>query len=128
MLFKRERYLIMDMNEYQEKAKSTAVYPRRFYQVEDSVLGIDTGIMYNALNLASEAGEVSGKIAKAIRKDEPVDFYIDDIVDEIGDTLYHVAMLAYELGYTLDYIAQRNVDKLADRMQRNVIIGEGDKR
>jgi NTP pyrophosphatase (non-canonical NTP hydrolase) len=118
----------MDMNEYQKKAKSTAVYPRRYYQSEDSVLGIDTGIMYNALNLASEAGEVAGKIGKAIRKDQPVDFFMDDIVDEIGDTLYHVAMLAYELGYSLEHIAQRNVDKLADRMQRNVIIGEGDKR
>jgi NTP pyrophosphatase (non-canonical NTP hydrolase) len=118
----------MDMNEYQEKANSTAVYPRRYYQSEDSVLGIDTGIMYNALNLASEAGEVAGKIGKAIRKDEPVDFYIDDIVDEIGDTLYHVAMLAYEMGYSLEHIADKNVKKLQDRMQRNVIIGEGDKR
>jgi NTP pyrophosphatase (non-canonical NTP hydrolase) len=118
----------MDMNEYQEKAKETAVYPRRFYQVEDSVLGIDTGIMYNALNLASEAGEITGKIAKAIRKDQPVDFYIDDIADELGDCLWNISMLAYEMGYSLEHIADKNVKKLQDRMQRNVIIGEGDKR
>jgi NTP pyrophosphatase (non-canonical NTP hydrolase) len=116
----------MELNEYQELAKETIVYPQR--TLSDSSMGAsyETGVLYNALNLASEAGEVAGKVGKAIRKDTEVPE--ETVIDEIGDVLYHVATLAYELGYSLEDVAQRNVDKLKSRQARGVLIGEGDNR
>jgi hypothetical protein len=39
-----------------------------------------------------------------------------------------VAILAFELDYTLEEIMQMNLDKLASRQQRGVISGSGDNR
>jgi NTP pyrophosphatase (non-canonical NTP hydrolase) len=47
---------------------------------------------------------------------------------ELGDVLWYVAQLASELGFSLDEIAQANLDKLASRAARNVIAGSGDHR
>ena len=47
---------------------------------------------------------------------------------ELGDVLWYVSQAAYELGYTLQDIAQENIFKLADRAQRKVLNGEGDER
>jgi hypothetical protein len=46
----------MDFNEYQKKAKETAVYPR-----------IGSNYMYPLLGLVGEAGEVAEKISKIMR-------------------------------------------------------------
>jgi NTP pyrophosphatase (non-canonical NTP hydrolase) len=116
----------MKLNDYQEAAKKTIVYPQRTLANNSMATGYETGVLYNALNLASEAGEVAGKVGKAIRKDTEVPE--ETVIDEIGDVLYHVAVLSYELGYTLEEVAQRNVDKLKSRQARGVLIGEGDNR
>jgi hypothetical protein len=39
-----------------------------------------------------------------------------------------ICALAYSIDYTLETVAQRNLDKLADRAARGVIGGEGDER
>jgi NTP pyrophosphatase (non-canonical NTP hydrolase) len=116
----------MEMNKYQEMAKATIVYPQRTLSDHSMGASYETGVLYNALNLVSEAGEVAGKVGKAIRKD--VEVPGETVINEIGDVLYHVATLAYELGYTLEEVAQRNVDKLKSRQARGVLIGEGDTR
>jgi NTP pyrophosphatase (non-canonical NTP hydrolase) len=103
----------MKMNDYQEKAKATIVYPQRTLSDSSMGTGYETGVLYNALNLASEAGEVAGLVAKAIRKDAEVP--ADKVKDELSDVLWEVSVLAYELGYTLEELAQHNINKLQAR-------------
>ena len=50
------------------------------------------------------------------------------MIAELGDVLWYVAAVAKEIGMDLDWIAQKNLDKLESRAQRGVIKGEGDKR
>lgn len=110
----------MDFTSYQASAAETAIYPT------EGMLGI----LYTGLGLANEAGEVAGKIKKMLR-DEGATLTLarrEQIAAEIGDVLWYCAMLAYELGVPLRDIAEQNIAKLADRAERNVLGGDGDKR
>lgn len=101
--------------------------------------------MYPVLGLAEETGEVCGKIAKFIRKNDGINpfqsidqleharreanaEFIDAIEKELGDVCWMVAALATELGLSLDRIMEKNIEKLVDRKERGVIVGEGDNR
>ena len=106
----------MNFNEYQKLARSTAVYPEEYK------------VVYPALGLCGEAGEVADKIKKTVRGDTPLDEVTGDIAMELGDVLWYVAVLADDLGITLDQIANWNVDKLQRRMKSNKIKGDGDNR
>ncbi len=107
----------MKLNEYQEAARKTANYR------------IDDIIIYPALGLASEAGEVAGKVKKVLRDfNGNFNSQKHKIADELGDVLWYVAVLAEDIGYTLEEIAQMNIDKLASRQERNQIHGSGDER
>lgn len=98
---------------------------------------------YLLFGLVAEVGELADKVAKAKRKDiitisgnyilpneSAKDFndFVNGFVKELGDVLWFVALIAKQAGLTLDEVAQLNLDKLADRAKRNVIIGEGDNR
>ncbi len=98
-------------NEYQEKCKSTAIYPKK------------DAIAYLSLGLVSEAGEVAGKVKKQIR-----DGTVSNVASEIGDVLWYAARLADELDLSLAEIAEENMMKLLDRKARGVIGGSGDNR
>ena len=108
----------MTLNEYQEHALETAIYPA------------ESRIIYPTLGLTGEAGEVADKVKKIIR-DNHKEFTAEkkaDIMKEIGDVLWYCATLSHDLGYTLDEVAQTNVDKLRSRMERSKITGSGDNR
>ena len=108
----------MRMDEYQAAARQTAIYGERFKGV------------YPALGLASEAGEVAGKVKKVLR-DQEGEFdpsSIEAIADELGDVLWYVAVLASDLGLSLDKIASENLGKLRSRQARGRLSGEGDRR
>jgi NTP pyrophosphatase (non-canonical NTP hydrolase) len=108
----------MDLNEYQQAAQRTAIYPDHHR------------VLYPALGLASEAGEVAGKIKKVLR-DRDGDFDrapVEAIKDELGDVLWYVAALAGDLGLSLEAIAAANLDKLASRQERGRLGGGGDRR
>ena len=109
----------MNLNDYQLSALTTAVYPDR-----------GNNFAYPALGLAGEAGEVADKLKKVIRDDSGVltDPVRDAVAKELGDVLWYVAVLAAEIDYDLNDIAQINVNKLASRHQRGVITGSGDNR
>ena len=107
----------MNFNEYQEMAKTTAIYDKK------------QQILYPALGLAGEAGEVANKVKKLIRDGyEKNKDYRTEISAEIGDVLWYCAVLADDIGCDLQTIANNNLVKLKDRMDRGVIGGNGDNR
>ncbi len=108
----------MTFDFYEKKALETAVY------------GAGNEIIYPALGLANEAGEVLGKIKKVLR-DNNGEFSGDkkkQIADEVGDVLWYIAAMANDLGISMEEIALSNLVKLKDRQERNVIQGSGDNR
>jgi NTP pyrophosphatase (non-canonical NTP hydrolase) len=113
----------MNFNEYQSIATETVEYPEA-----------GNNIVYPALGLAGEAGEVAEKVKKLWRNAgmmSSVGFSIAghiDMVKELGDVLWYLAACATEMNVTLDEIAELNLLKLKDRKQRNVIKSEGDNR
>lgn len=106
------------LNEYQDMAIETAIY------------GAGHKIVYPALGLAGEAGEVANKVKKVLRDKDGVftEEAKREIAFEIGDALWYCAALARDLGYTLEEIARSNIEKLNSRKDRNVISGSGDNR
>lgn len=109
----------MTLNEYQNMAKETAIYPT-----------LGHPIVYPALGLAGEAGEVAEKVKKLCRDDNCVltDVKKTELMKEAGDVLWYLAAIATELGVTLQDIAWMNIDKLQSRKERNTIGGNGDNR
>ena len=109
----------MDLNDYQNKARSTAIYPN-----------IGDNAIYPTLGLVGEAGEVAEKMKKVIRDNNGVltETKKMEVAKELGDVLWYIANLSSELGFDLATIAQMNIDKLNSRKERNVLTGSGDNR
>ena len=109
----------MEFNEYQSKSRKTAKYP-----------AIGHPVIYPALGLVNEAGEVAGKIKKIFRdKDGEIsEESRAALKDELGDVLWYLAQIATELNLSLDEIAEHNIAKLYDRLERDKIRGDGDDR
>lgn len=122
----------MEINDYQDRAMKTCM----------STCENDA---YMLSNLVGEVGEFSSKIAKAIRKgwmdftpqnnllfngatDTEREELLAGLMGEAGDILWQLAGLCYTFGWTLEEVAQANLDKLASRAQRGVIDGSGDNR
>jgi len=116
--FLKEKYSMSDFNAYQRSAASTAIYPDQHK------------ILYPALGLAGEAGEVANKVKKLIRDgpDNRPDTWREDIASEIGDVLWYCAALATDLNLTLGMIAAQNENKLSKRKHNGTIGGSGDTR
>ena len=116
--FLKEKYSMSDFNSYQRNASRTAIYPDQHK------------IIYPALGLAGEAGEVANKVKKLIRDgpDNRPDTWREDIASEIGDVLWYCAALATDLNLTLGMIAAQNETKLADRKNAGTLSGSGDNR
>lgn len=112
----------MKLNDYQEQTWKTAKYP---HAGEGDIVAL----AYVALGLG-EAGEVQGKVKKILRDDNGVISEAARIAvgKELGDLLWYVARTASETGLTLEHVAQMNLNKLADRLERGVIGGSGDER
>ena len=107
----------MDFDDYQKKSRKTAGYP-----------AIGHPVIYPTLGLVNEAGEVAGKIKKVFRDKEGE---INEetraaLKAELGDVLWYIAQVATELDLSLDEIAQYNITKLYDRLERGNIKGDGD--
>lgn len=139
--------LRLRVEEYAEKAAATAVYNGRMSR---------EGLVYAALGLAGEAGELANQAKKLIRGDDDV-FHSGDrglilqagdastpsamtswtisesrrekMNDELGDVLWYVATMAAELHIPLlSEIAERNLDKLAGRAAAGTLKGDGNTR
>ena len=108
----------MELNDYQNRALETAIYPT------------EAKIVYPTLGLTGEAGEVADKVKKVIRdfKGEFSESVRYELAKELGDVLWYIAALSHDLGYTLEEIGEMNNAKLASRKQRGMINGNGDNR
>lgn len=119
----------LTLNEYQKRAMTTC-------------LPSCDNISYMLLNLVGEVGELSSKIAKAIRKG---DVYIKDnklcvsehfapkflewseeVMKEVGDCLWQLSGVCSAMGRALNDAGQGNLDKLSQRKEAGTIIGNGD--
>lgn len=125
----------MTLNEYQERAMSTCMPSCE-------------NMAYMLLNLVAEVGELAGKVAKATRRgnvvfrdnlltpahlweeDDMIAFQdmVKEMAFEAGDVLWQLSGVVKRLGYTLEEVAQMNLDKLASRKERGKIDGNGDHR
>ena len=120
----------MELNEYQEKAMSTCLLSCNNFA-------------YMSLGLVSEVGELTGKVAKAVRKEEITLFGNDlycglktpedggaelhkGLIGELGDVLWFVSGICNVLGLSLEDVADANLAKLAERKKNGTIIGNGD--
>lgn len=126
---------LIGLNEYQQLANRTAKYASPEYPF---------------LLLAEEQGEVVGKLNKYARKHgisvtNVVNFIKGDpdgaammsqqavelrqeVIKELGDALWAISECCKTLNLPLNVCAAANINKLADRLERNVIDGEGDNR
>jgi NTP pyrophosphatase (non-canonical NTP hydrolase) len=109
----------MDFNEYQHKSRKTAGYP-----------AIGHAVIYPTLGLVNEAGEVAGKIKKVFRDKggEISPETREALKAELGDVLWYLAQVCTELDLSLEDVAQANITKLYDRLERGKIKGDGDNR
>jgi len=107
----------MNLNTYQKHALETAIYPNQHK------------VIYPALGLNGEAGEVAEKVKKIMRGDCGLtDAMRCDIALELGDVLWYVATCANDLGYSLEDIAKMNIKKLSMRQKKGLLGGNGDHR
>ena len=106
----------MDFKTYQKDSRQTAKY-----------IEAGSNFIYPTLGLASEAGEVAGKVKKIMRDDgmNVSEEKREQIKDELGDVLWYVAQVATEFNLDLEEIAKNNLDKLLSRMERGVLGGSG---
>lgn len=111
----------MTLQDYQDAALTTAVFPGK---------GTWNGKAYCALGLNGEAGEVAD-VLKKIQRDSGFEISgenRDKLKLELGDVLWYVAVMASELGLTLEAVAEANISKLASRQKRGKLGGSGDYR
>lgn len=100
----------MNLNEFQEKAIQYRISPLT--------------PIYDALGLCGEAGEIADALKKywrnAYKEDgtqESLKIDVEHIKEEIGDVLWYLAVLAEDLGITLDEAATTNILKCEYRRQ-----------
>jgi NTP pyrophosphatase (non-canonical NTP hydrolase) len=94
----------MIFDTYQEKSKHT-VLP----QVKDN-------ISYYVMGLAGEAGEVANLVKKQVRDLQRAN--ATEVALELGDVLWYVTRIAEYFGFSLEDIAQMNIQKLAERYKQ----------
>lgn len=109
----------LDFSTYQVLSRKTAIYPNS-----------GNNYIYPALGLGGESGEVLEKVKKLIRdkNSQVTDEFRQVISKELGDVLWYVAQLCTEFRLDMGEVAKSNIDKLLDRMNRDVLKGSGDNR
>lgn len=113
--------VVFGLESYQKAATEFAIYPGK---------GTFFGIVYTALKMNGEAGEIAEKIGKVMRDDASILSREKRaaLLLELGDVLWYIAAMSNELGYSLAEVANANIQKLASRSARGKLSGSGDDR
>ena len=109
----------MNFETYQINARKTAIYPE-----------LGSNYVYPTLGLVGESGEVAEKVKKVIRDKNGV-FDQETLIGlkkELGDVLWYISNICSELNFSLDDIAEENLNKLKKRSMEGKIKGSGDNR
>lgn len=115
----------MDIGRYQSEARKTRVYPS------------ESNVIYPALKMAGEAGEVAQAVGKYLRGDypqlpeEPIwhsQEFREVMRRELGDVLWYIAALCDDLSLDMNDVAKTNIKKLRWRKATGTIRGTGDNR
>ena len=93
----------MKINEYQEATLRTANEMQLEYPL----------ILNGVLGLGGESGECLDIVKKHLFQGHELD--TEHIAEELGDVAWYLAVSAHAIGYDLESILQRNVDKLKKR-------------
>lgn len=74
-------------------------------------------MVFCALEVAGEGGEVADQMKKALRDDDQVITMErrEKVLDELGDTLFAVALMARQMSVSLEEIGRREIDKIEQR-------------
>jgi NTP pyrophosphatase (non-canonical NTP hydrolase) len=99
------RRATMDLNTYQERARKTDRNPA----------ADEKGMMIPLLGLSGEAGQLVTEYKKFLRDGECHTLFRDKFAEELGDVLWYLADLATKFGYSLQEIAERNLQKCEQR-------------
>lgn len=108
----------MNFKDYQDWTETSAIYKQNCPEWSDK-------IAYVTLGLAGEAGEIANKVKKVLRDGT---YNKNDILNELGDVLWYLARCCSENNISLVAVAERNMEKLRERMKNNTIKGSGDNR
>ncbi len=111
---------VVTLKDYQQWTNETAIYP-------DAGTGNLQEIMYCALGLSSEAGEMSNYVKKLYRDGDTPEMR-QNVADELGDVLWYAARTAESLGVNLQELMEKNQAKLVSRKERGKLTGSGDHR
>jgi NTP pyrophosphatase (non-canonical NTP hydrolase) len=119
---------VMTLNEYQRLAGLTSKRTALYVYDESTDTYTKVPGLYNGLGLNGEAGEVAEKLKKLARDGGTPEEIADALNKELGDTLWYLSQVADDYGFTLQEIAEANLEKIRDRAARGVLSGSGDDR
>ena len=107
----------MEAKEYEKFMSTSKVYE-------------DLPIIYPALGLNGEAGEVADKVKKVLRDNNGIfeEKIKQDILKELADTLWYIWATADDMGYTLSDVFETGIKKVKERQETNTVHGSGDDR
>lgn len=98
----------MNADEYQSLAGRTLIPSPDAEYTGDEIM-----LVWNALGLAGEAGEVADTIKKSVFHRHNLDR--NELVKELGDVLWYVAALCTKLDIPMSLVMERNIAKLMTR-------------
>lgn len=136
----------MTANEYQKRALEYLI-PKEFYiqRVPDAVIALyavlgaitnpyenisSVKLLEGTMGLVGEAGEIDEIMKKALFQGHQLDR--EHIALELGDTAWYLALAADAIGYDLETILKKNLEKIKERypdgfeFERSINRKEGD--
>lgn len=96
------------LDEYQVLASRTLIDEPDF-----EISGLDNMIIWNAIGLAGEAGEVADLVKKGIYHQHGLD--VEKVKKELGDVMWYVAAMCTKLNINLSEVCDANIQKLKAR-------------
>ena len=98
----------MNAIDYQKQAARTLIDAPGFDISDPEIM-----MVWNALGLAGEAGEVADLVKKGVFHQHGLD--LEKLKKELGDVLWYVAALCTTSGLSMSDVMQANIEKLKAR-------------